>query len=282
MTRLHRLYAEHGQSPWLDNITRRYPPGILARLVDDGVRGVTANPTIFSRAIQDSEDYDQQFASLMADGATVDDAYWQLVISDIVAALRILRPVYEASGGRDGFVSLEVAPDLARDTLGTVLAARGLHERINQPNLLVKIPATPEGIPAIEAMIAEGRSINITLVFSLVRYDQVIEAYLSGLEALVENGGDPSCVHSVASFFVSRVDTEVDRRLQAIGTDAALGLRGKAAVAQAKVAFRLFRQRFDGKRWERLAGLGADLQRPLWASTSTKNPAYPDTMYSTA
>ena len=279
MTKLQRLYAEHAQSPWLDNITRRHPPGILAHLVDEGIRGVTANPTIFSKAIQASGDYDQQFASLMAEGASVEDAFWELVISDVIAALTVLRPIYDASGGQDGFVSLEVGPELARDILGTIVAARRLHERIAQPNLLVKIPATPEGIPAIEAMIAEGRSINVTLVFSLTRYEQVVEAYLSGLEALVAKGGDPAGVRSVASFFVSRVDTEVDDRLQAIGTPDALALRGKAGVAQAKLAYRLFRQRFSGRRWEHLAGLGGQLQRPLWASTSTKNPAYPDTLY---
>ncbi|MGH9164285.1 MAG: transaldolase [Acidimicrobiales bacterium] len=280
MTKLQRLHTEHGQSPWLDNITRGYlRDGTLARLVGEGIRGVTANPTIFARAIEGLTDYDEQFSSLIADGASVDDAYWELVVADITAALAVLRPVFETSGGTDGLVSVEVAPELARDTLATVAAARQLHERINEPNLFVKIPATADGVPAIKAMIAEGRSINITLIFSLPRYAQVIEAYLSGLEALVEEGKDPSSVRSVASFFVSRVDTEVDGRLQTIGTDEALGLRGHAAVAQAKLAYQLFRQRFSGERWERLAGLGAHVQRPLWASTSTKNPAYPDTLY---
>jgi transaldolase len=201
-----------------------------------------------------------------------------LVVDDITAALTVLRPVYDASG-TDGFVSVEVAAELARDTQATLTAARALHERIAAPNLFVKIPATAEGIPAVQAMIAEGRSINITLIFSLARYEQIIEAYLAGLEALVERGGDPSSVHSVASFFVSRVDVEVDRRLEAAGTREALALRGQAAIAQAKLAYRLFRERFAGERWQRLAGLGAHPQRPLWASTSTKNPAYPDTRY---
>jgi transaldolase len=190
----------------------------------------------------------------------------------------VLRPVFDASG-LDGFVSIEVDAALARDTQATLTAARTLHERIAAPNLFVKIPATAEGVPAIQTMIAEGRSVNITLIFSLTRYEQIIEAYLSGLEALVERGGDPSRVHSVASFFVSRVDTEVDRRLETAGTPEALELRGRAAIAQAKLAYRLFRERFAGERWQRLAALGAHPQRPLWASTSTKNPAYPDTRY---
>jgi transaldolase len=240
---------------------------------------VTANPTIFARAIEGSADYDEQFAELTAAGCPVEDAYWELVVADITAALAVLRPVHDAAGGTDGFVSVEVAPELARDTRATIVAARRLHQRIDEPNLFVKIPATAEGVPAIEAMIAEGRSINITLIFSLTRYAEVIEAHLAGLEAFTGRGGDPSTVHSVASFFVSRVDTEVDRRLAAIGTDEALALRGRAAVAQAKLAYRLFQERFSGPRWQRLADLGAHRQRPLWASTSTKNPAYHDTLY---
>jgi transaldolase len=279
MTTMERLYSEYGQSPWLDNLTRGYlRDGTLARMVADGIRGVTANPTIFTKAIVGSVDYDEQFAALTAAGYPLEDAYWQLVVDDITAALAVLRPVFDADG-TDGFVSVEVAPELARDTPATLTAARALHERIAAPNLFVKIPATAEGVPAVQALIAEGRSINITLIFSLARYEQIIEAYLSGLEALVDRGGDPSSVHSVASFFVSRVDTEVDRRLQAAGTTEALALRGAAAIAQAKLAYRLFRERFSGERWQRLAGLGARPQRPLWASTSTKNPAYPDSRY---
>jgi transaldolase len=280
MTTLQRLYTEYGQSPWLDNLTRGYlRDGTLKQLVAGGIRGVTANPTIFTKAIVGSTDYDEQFAALTAAGGSLEDAYWQLIVDDITAALAVLRPVFDASGGTDGFVSVEVAPELARDTEATLVAARALHERIAAPNLLVKIPATAEGVPAIQAMIAEGRSINITLIFSLHRYEQVIEAYLSGLEAFVERGGNPSRVHSVASFFVSRVDTEVDRRLETAGTPQALALRGQAAIAQAKLAYRLFRERCTGERWQRLAALGAHPQRPLWASTSTKNPAYPDTRY---
>ena len=279
MTRLERLYTGFGQSPWLDNLTRGHlRDGTLARMVADGIRGVTANPTIFAAAIAGSADYDEQFAALTAAGRPVEDAYWQLVVDDITAALAVLRPVFDA-GGTDGFVSVEVDAALAGDTPGTLAAARALHDRIAAPNLFVKIPATAEGIPAIQAMIAEGRSINITLIFSLTRYEQVIEAYLSGLEAFVERGGDPSSVHSVASFFVGRVDTEVDRRLERAGTPAALALRGQAAIAQAKLAYQRFRERFAGRRWQRLAAFGAHPQRPLWASTSTKNPAYPDTRY---
>jgi transaldolase len=280
MTTLERLYAEYGQSPWLDNLTRGYlRDGTLARMVADGIRGVTANPTIFANAILGSADYDEQFSALTAAGHPLEDAYWQMVVDDITAASTLLRPVFDRSGGTDGFTSVEVDADLARDTRATLTAARALHARIDVPNLFVKIPATAEGVPAVQAMIAEGSSINITLIFSLSRYRQIIEAYLSGLEAFVERGGDPSKVHSVASFFVSRVDTEVDQRLETVGTDEALALRGQAAVAQAKLAYRLFQQRFSGPRWRRLADLGAHVQRPLWASTSTKNPEYPDTLY---
>ncbi len=278
--KLHRLHQECGQSPWLDNLSRAYlRDGTLARYIAHGVRGVTANPTIFARAIEGSATYDEQFSALIAAGRSVGDAYWELVVADITDALGVLRPVYEESGGCDGFASIEVAPEIAHDTGATVAAARALHERIAQPNLLVKIPATPAGVPAIQAMIAEGRSINITLIFSLERYGQVIDAYLAGLEALDAAGGDVSRVHSVASFFVSRVDTEVDRRLDVLGSGEARSLRGRAAVAQAKLAYRLFRNRFTGQRWDALAAAGAHLQRPLWASTSAKNAAYPDTMY---
>ncbi len=280
MTRLQQLFAEHAQSPWLDNLTRGYlRDGTLARMVGGGIRGVTANPTIFAKAIEGSPHYDEEFSGLIGAGQSVEDAYWELVLDDIRAALAVLDPVFAASGGTDGFVSIEVAPELARDTDGSIAAARDLHERIDRPNLFVKIPATPEGIPAIEAMISEGRNINVTLIFSLARYSQVIDAYLAGLEAFTDGGGDPSTVRSVGSFFVSRVDSEVDRRLFAIGTEEALALRGRAAVAQAKAAYHLFRRQFSGQRWQRLAALGAHHQRPLWASTSTKDPAYPDTLY---
>ena len=284
MTTLNDLFDRQGQSPWLDNLRRDWlQDGTLAGLVADGIRGVTSNPTIFAKAIAGQDTYDEQFSSLIAT-TSVEDAYWDLVVDDIGHALAILRPVYDASHGGDGFVSVEVAPSLAHDTDGTITAARGLHQRIDQPNVLVKIPATQEGVPAIRQMISEGRSINVTLIFSLDRYDEVIEAYLSGLEAYAAAGADDLAdVASVASFFISRVDTEVDRRLEALveaGDESTfLDLRGKAAVAQARQAYRLFTQRFSGPRWEALAAKGAHVQRPLWASTSTKNPAYPDLAY---
>jgi transaldolase len=287
MTKLHDLYSAQGQSPWLDNLRRDWlRDGTLAGLVDQGIRGVTSNPTIFAKAISGQDTYDEQFRSLIAGkaivGNSIEDAYWDLVVDDIRHALAILRPVFDASGGSDGFVSVEVAPSLAHDTDGTIAAARGLHARVDRPNVLVKIPATPECVPSIRQMIAEGRSINVTLIFSLTRYGEVIEAYLSGLEALAASGVDDlSGVASVASFFISRVDTEVDKRIEAAaaGDDKLLALRGTAAVAQARLAYALFADRFAGDRWEALAAKGARVQRPLWASTSTKNPAYPDLAY---
>ncbi len=276
MTKLHDL-CSLGQSPWLDNLRRDWiRDGTLQAWIDKGVRGVTSNPSIFQKAMMGGDAYDEQFAELVAAGKTVDEAYWAMVDRDIRDALALLRPVHDQSGGIDGFVSLELGPELARDTAGSIDAARHFHQEITEPNLTVKIPATAEGVPAIQAMIAEGRNINITLIFGLPRYGEVIEAYLSGLEAF---DGDPSSVRSVASFFISRVDTEVDRRLDAIGTDEALALRGKAAVAQGKLAYRLFQEAFSGPRWEALAARGARVQRPLWASTSTKNPAYSKTLY---
>jgi transaldolase len=280
MGRLQELYREHGQSPWLDNLKRGWiTSGELRRWVDRGVRGLTSNPTIFAKAISDSSDYDEQFRELVDGGTTVEESYWKLVTTDIEDALAILRPVYDGSEGLDGFVSVEVAPELARDTEGTFEAATFLHSVIAEPNLYVKIPGTAEGLDAIRRSIAAGRSINVTLLFGLRRYDEVIEAYLAGLEELVAGGGDPHPVSSVASFFVSRVDTLVDRRLEEIGTDEARALRGRAAVANAQLAYQLFLERFSGERWERLAQAGARVQRPLWASTSTKNPEFPDTLY---
>ena len=277
MTRLQDLYSQQGQSPWIDNLNR---PGIkggnLQGLVDSGVRGVTSNPTIFQKAMTGSDAYDEQFRTLI-EHDSVDAAFWDMAIDDVTDACAILRPVYDAGGGSDGFVSLEVAPQLANQTAPTIEAAKNLHERLQLPNLMVKIPATEEGVPAIQNSLAAGHNINITLIFSLARYEAVVEAYLSGLEEFAQAGGDLSTVHSVASFFVSRVDTEVDRRLEKAGADPSLA--GRAAVAQAKLAYRLFQQKFSGPRWEALAAAGAHVQRPLWASTSTKNPAYPDLLY---
>jgi transaldolase len=275
-SRLHELQGQ-GQSPWMDNLRRGWlTSGELATWVERGIRGLTSNPSIFQKAISSGTDYDEQFGDLVHGGSSVTDAYWDLVTTDIRGALDLLRPVYDQSDAVDGYVSVEVAPELARDSAGTEIAARQLHEAIAHPNLYVKIPGTAEGVAPIRAMIAEGRSINVTLIFSLDRYTEVMEAYISGLE---QAEGDLSRISSVASFFISRVDTEVDRRLEEIGTDAALALRGKAAVAQAQVAYQRFRSAFRGPRWDALAERSARVQRPLWASTSTKNPAYPDTAY---
>ncbi|MFZ0664943.1 MAG: transaldolase, partial [Acidimicrobiales bacterium] len=300
MTKLHDLYEKQGQSPWLDNLRRDYlTNGILEEMLRNGIRGITSNPTTFAKAIEGPADYDEQFGELLA-SHSVEDAYWEMAINDIEAALKMFEPLFVSSGGVDGFVSLEVAPSLAHDTPGTISAARGLHERINRPNLFVKVPGTAEGVEAIRTMISEGRSINVTLLFSLERYVEVIEAYMGGLEDLLASGkSDLSGVASVASFFVSRVDTEVDRRLETMATEAehadrelsgaGLGDRelaaklrsrlGTTAVAQAREAYRLFTGYFTGERWGRLAAAGARPQRLLWASTSTKNPNYPDLIY---
>jgi transaldolase len=267
---------DFGQSPWYDNLARPLlTGGGLARLVqDDGIRGVTSNPTILDKAIDAGEGYDGQLAQCAKDGLSIEDTYWAVVLDDIVAATKVLEPVHEASAGGDGFVSVEVSPDLARDTAGTIEMASSLFQRVDRPNVMIKIPGTIEGIPAIEESIAAGINVNVTLIFSLARHELVIEAYLKGLERYSSSGGDVSKISSVASFFVSRVDTETDRRLPE-GHE----LRGKAAVANAKLAYQLFLERFSGPRWDALATKGARLQRPLWASTSTKNPAYPPTLY---
>lgn len=267
---------DYGQSPWYDNLRRSLiEGGDLARMVaEDGIRGVTSNPTIFEKAVSAGAEYDDRVLALAREGMATEDIGWDLTVTDVAAACEVLRGVHESTGGADGFVSLEVSPLLAHDTPGTISQVRLLHQRLGRPNLMVKIPGTSEGVPAVEAMIAEGRNINVTLIFSLERYEAVIEAYLSGLERFAAEGGDLSTVNSVASFFVSRVDTEADRRLPE-GSP----IRGKVAVANAKLAYRLFQQRFSGPRWETLAAAGAKVQRPLWASTSTKNPAYSDTLY---
>ena len=279
--RLDDLHEQQGQSAWLDNLRRDYlTSGKLIDIRESGVRGLTSNPSIFQKAIGGSDDYDEQFREIAADDGPIIDDYWTLVIRDIHGACDVFSKVYDHSDGEDGYVSVEVAPDLAHDGPGTESAARDLHERIDRRNLMVKIPGTEEGLAPIEQMIAEGRNINVTLIFSLPRYAKVIDAYLNGLERLAEDeDADLSQVASVASFFISRVDVEVDQRLEEIGTDEALALRGKAAVAQGQLAYKLFLERFAGERWERLAARGARVQRPLWASTSTKNDDYPDTLY---
>ena len=267
---------DFGQSPWYDNLARSLlTGGGLAALINtDGIRGVTSNPTIFEKAMAAGEGYDEQLAACAKEGVSIEDSYWRLVVDDVGHAADLLLPVHEASAGADGFVSVEVSPDLAHDTAGTIAQAKSLFERLGRKNVMIKIPATLEGLPAIEANIAAGINTNVTLIFSLARHDKVIDAFLAGLESFVAGGGDPSTVSSVASFFVSRVDTETDRRLP---EGSPLG--GKAAVANARLAYRLFTQRFSGQRWDALAAKGARLQRPLWASTSTKNPAYSPTLY---
>ncbi|KAJ7557412.1 hypothetical protein O6H91_05G125800 [Diphasiastrum complanatum] len=273
-TLLHDLYDQERQSPWYDNLRR--PVTDLLPFIEKGIRGVTSNPTIFQKAISSSNAYDYQYKLLITEGNNVEDAYWGLVIKDIQDAADLFRPVFDSSKD-DGFVSVEVAPKLAHETEGTIEAAKWLHKIVNRPNVHIKIPATAECVPAIREVISLGISVNVTLIFSLPRYEAVIDAYLDGLEAL--GLADLSGVHSVASFFVSRVDTAVDKRLEEIGTEEALALRGKGAISQAALAFQLYQQKFSGPRWEALKKRGANKQRLLWASTGVKNPAYPDTLY---
>ena len=274
---LFQLYNDFGQSPWLDNLRREWiTSGRLQEWVDSGVRGLTSNPSIFEKAISTSDAYDKQFKELILSDRSVEEAYWELVITDIAGAANILNPVYQKSNGIDGFVSVEVDPRFARDTTRTIEAARSLNNRLDLPNIYIKIPGTAEGIPAIRQMISEGVSVNVTLLFSVDRYEQVIEAYLSGLE---QREGDLSDVSSVASFFISRTDSEVDKRLEIIGGATAIDLKGKTAVAQGQLAYRSFLKAFESDRWKALEKRGAKLQRPLWASTSTKDPQYPDTLY---
>jgi transaldolase len=268
--------ADAGVAIWLDDLSReRIESGNLADLVkESGVVGVTTNPTIFAGALADGESYATQVDQLRAAGASVDAAVFELTTTDVQAACDILRPVFDATNGVDGRVSIEVDPGLARDTAATVAMAKRLWERVDRPNLLIKIPATVEGLPAITAAIAEGISVNVTLIFSLERYAGVIDAYLAGLEQAAAAGRDLRSIHSVASFFVSRVDTEIDKRLAPDDP-----LRGKAAIANARLAYELFEREFATDRFTALDG--ANRQRPLWASTGVKDPAYPDTMYVT-
>ncbi len=270
-----------GVAIWLDDISReRLATGNLASLVRDMyVRGVTSNPTIFAHALSSGAAYDEQVADLAVRGVTVDEAARLITTYDIRWACDVLRPVYEATGGTDGRVSIEVDPRIARDTAKTIAEARSLWWMVDRPNLFIKIPATKEGLPAITQCLSEGISVNVTLIFSLERYGEVIDAYMAGLEAA--SGRDVSSIESVASFFVSRVDTEVDNRLDKIGTPEAHALRGKAALANARLAYELFEQKSATPRWEALKVRGARPQRPLWASTSTKDPAFSDTLYVT-
>ena len=279
-SKLHQL-SELGQSVWIDVLSRRLiESGELERMLDeDAVKGVTSNPTIFEKAVSEGDAYDEQLRACLEDLDDPKEIFYRLAVEDIQDACGILRPVWDETGHYDGYVSMEVDPKLAYETEATIDEAARLHEWIDRTNLFVKIPATEPGLAAIEEMISRGRSINVTLTFSLARHREVIEAYIRGLERLVEGGGDPSPVASVASFFVSRVDTETDKRLDAIGTEEALALRGKLAIANAKLAYQSYKELFAGERWQRLEANGANKQRCLWASTSTKNPDYPDTLY---
>jgi transaldolase len=274
--RLARM-RELGQAPWVDELSREdIQNGGLQRMIEDGLVGVTSNPAIFQKAIAGSDLYDEQLHELAKETDDPKEMFWEVAGRDIRDACDIFMPVHEETGGVDGFVSLEVQPDIAYDTEATVEEATRLHEVVDRPNLFVKIPATLPGLVAIEEMISRGRSINVTLIFSLERYREVARAYTRGLQRLVENGGDPSNVHSVASFFVSRIDSEADTQLEEVG---AQDLRGELAIANAKLAYQIYREVFNGARWKKLAEKGANPQRLLWASTSTKNPDYPDTIY---
>ena len=285
MTKIHEL-AELGQAVWLDYIRRSFVTGgQLKALIDMGLRGITSNPTIFEKAIAHSSDYDADIQQLTARGKSVDEIFLTLTVEDIQLAADLLRPVYDRTKGADGFVSLEVNPTLARDSVGTLAEARRLWSLVNRPNLMVKIPATREGLPAIASAIAAGLNINVTLIFALERYDEVMEAYLSGLEQRLANGQPLDQISSVASFFVSRVDTKVDRLLQVLESQGGLQaeqasrLMGHAAVANARLAYTRFEAIFRDQRFKRLYEHGAQVQRPLWASTSTKNPSYSDILY---
>lgn len=277
-----KALADAGVSIWLDDLSReRIETGNLAAMVSEkSVVGVTTNPTIFAGAIADGERYDDQLRGLVAGGSSVDEVVFELTTEDVRNACDVLAPV-AASTDHDGRVSIEVEPTLANDTDGTVASARALWAAVDRPNVLIKIPATREGLPAITTAISEGISVNVTLIFSTDRYREVMEAYLSGLEQARDAGRDIAGIRSVASFFVSRVDTEIDDRLEAIGSDEALALRGQAAVANARLAYAAFEEVFSGARWDALVAAGARAQRPLWASTGVKNPDYSDTLYVT-
>jgi transaldolase len=272
---------QHGVSIWLDDISRdRLRSGNLQELIDDKhVVGVTSNPTIFQKALEKGDAYDDQLRDLKTREIAIDGAIRYLMAYDIRWACDVLRPVYDRTGGQDGRVSIEVDPRLAHETARTTAEAKGLWWLVDRPNVMVKIPATEEGLPSIADATAAGINVNVTLIFGLDRYDQVMDAYLTGLERAREHGLDLSMIRSVASFFVSRVDTEVDKRLDKIGTAEAQALRGKAAVANARLAYERYEKVIASDRWQALAAAGANVQRPLWASTGVKDPAYDDTMY---
>jgi len=275
--------SDQGVSVWLDDISRdRLDTGNLQHLIDDRhVVGVTSNPTIFAKAVSDADDYAEQVSGLRARGIGVEEAVRMITTYDVRWGCDLMREVFDRTGGRDGRVSIEVDPRLARDTRATIAEARALWWMVDRENVMIKIPATPEGLPAITQAISEGISVNVTLIFGLERYRAVIDAFMTGLERARANGLDLTKIRSVASFFVSRVDSEVDKRLEKIGTDEAAALRSKAAVANARLAYQVFEEEFGTDRWTALEAAGAHRQRPLWASTSTKDPDLPDTMYVT-
>ncbi|MFK0158554.1 transaldolase [Streptomyces sp. NPDC090493] len=273
--------SDEGVSIWLDDLSRkRISTGNLAELVaEKNVVGVTTNPSIFQAAIGSGEGYEEQLADLAVRGVTVEEAVRMMTTQDVRAAADILHSVYNVSHGTDGRVSIEVDPRLAHRTAATVAEAKQLFWLVDRPNVMIKIPATKAGLPAITAVVAEGISVNVTLIFSLERYREVMAAYLAGLEQAAAKGLDLATIHSVASFFVSRVDSEIDKRLTVIGTDEALALKGRAALANARLAYEAYEQVFAGERWAALSAAGAHRQRPLWASTGVKDPAYKDTLY---
>jgi transaldolase len=272
-----------GVSIWLDDLSReRIESGNLAALMaEKHVVGVTTNPTIFASALAKGEKYDDQVAGLTRGGASTDETIFEITTDDVRNACDVMREAYDASGGKDGRVSIEVSPNLAFDTEGTIESARQLWRKVDRPNLFIKIPATTEGLPAITETLGQGISVNVTLIFGLERYEQVMDAFLEGVEQARTTGADLSDLQSVASFFVSRVDTEIDKRLEKVGSDEALALRGKAAVANAVLAYERYEKKFAEDRWQELAEAGAQPQRPLWASTGVKNPDYSDTLYVT-
>ncbi|WP_276824338.1 transaldolase [Mycolicibacterium mageritense] len=275
--------SDAGVSIWLDDLSRgRLQSGSLQKLIDEkSVVGVTTNPSIFQAAITTGHDYDAKIAELAARGADVEETIFEITTADVADACDLFAPIAAATQGVDGRVSIEVDPRLAWDTAGTIAEAKNLYKKVAKDNVLIKIPATREGLEAITETLAGGISVNVTLIFSLERYRAVINAFQSGLEQAGDNGHDLSAIHSVASFFVSRVDTEIDKRLDAVGTDEALALKGKAAVANARLAYQAYEELFATERWAALAKAGALPQRPLWASTGVKDPAYPDTLYVT-
>ena len=278
MTKLRELHNSHNQSPWIDNLQRSHlRDGTLKRFIDDGIRGLTSNPTIFQKAIQTGAEYDEQFSLVIKAGSSTEDAYWSLVVQDIQDACDVFANLHSSSGGNDGFVSVEVDPRLAQQTSATIAQGINLAARIGRTNVMIKVPATVEGLGAVTELTAAGVSVNVTLIFSVERYAEVLDAYLTGLEKRIERSDTLDGINSVASFFISRVDALVDPQLELL--PAGDSLSGRTAINQAKAADAHFLNVCKSDRWKTLAASGARVQRPLWASTSTKNPSYPDTLY---